>query len=129
MVLLDANVLVWWMQGDERLGAKARQTLQSADAELLISLITLFEIELKQKAGKLRLSGPVAKFIEKFDVTVYCPLSHELSMIMNIDLDHSDPFDCALIGLAKLKAWPVLTSDKKLLELAPKLVTIIDSRR
>jgi len=45
---------------------------------------------------------------------------------MSVKLDHSDPFDCALFGLARLKGWVVMTSDDTLQKAVSDLVTIID---
>lgn len=129
MILIDANVIIWWMVGDKRLGPKAKELLALPDTDLSISLLTLFEIELKRSINKLDLQSPISKFLDMYGVDVYSPSADELTEIMNIKLNHSDPFDCALIGLAKLKAWTVMTSDSPLLNIASELVTIIDSKR
>lgn len=128
MVLLDANVLIWWMKADPRLGKQAK-TLLASDAALGVSLLTIFEIELKVRAGKLRLDGSVSDFLDQFGVEVHVPSPGELRQIMQVKLHHSDPFDCALIGTAALKGWPAMTSDEQLCNGAERLVQIIDSRK
>ncbi len=129
MILIDANVLIWWMVGDSRLGPKSRQTLASADEELVVSLLTLFEIELKRRIRKLEINAPVSEFLDRFGVEAYRPFADELTSMMSVEIDHSDPFDCALVGLAKLKKWQVMTSDQPLLSLASGLVTTLDSTK
>lgn len=115
------------MLGDSRLGPQTREILQ--EAGLVVSFVTLFEIELKLKTRKLRLPGPVSEFVERFGLEIYYPQADELDRIINPALVHSDPFDCAMVGLGQLKNWPVMTSDKKLLGIAGNLVELIDSRK
>jgi PIN domain nuclease of toxin-antitoxin system len=129
MILLYANVIIWWMAGDRRLGAEARELLARSDVDLSVCLLNLFEIELKARINKLSLTAPVSDFLDEFGIDVYSPTANELTSMMSIKLNHSDPFDCALIGLAKLKGWTVMTSDGPLQKASSDLVTFIDSRK
>ena len=129
MILLDANVIIWWMAGDKRLGAQAKELLARPDLDLSVSLLNLFEIELKSRINKLSLTAPISDFLDEFAVEVYSPSPNELTDMMSIKLNHSDPFDCALIGLAKIKDWTVMTSDGPLQKASSDLVTFIDSRK
>ena len=129
MILLDTNAIIWWMGGDKRLGPKAKELLSQPDISLTTSLLTLFEIELKQRINKLDLQSPISKFLDEFEIEVYSPTASELANIMHVKLNHSDPFDCALVGLAKLKDWAILTSDDPLRIVASDLVTMIDSKK
>jgi PIN domain nuclease of toxin-antitoxin system len=129
LILIDANVLIWWMTGDSRLGEKSKKILASSDEEFVVSLLTLFEIELKRRIGKLEIQAPISEFLDRFGVDVYQPFADELTSMMGIEIDHSDPFDCALVGLAKLKKWKVMTSDQPLLGLVAGLVTALDSTK
>lgn len=117
------------MSGDTRLGERSRRLLSSSNTDLVVSLLTLFEIELKQRAGKLAIQGYIGEFLDNFGIEVYRPYAHELTKMMKIDIDHSDPFDCALIGLAQIKQWTVMTSDQILLKLAGGLVPLVDSTK
>jgi PIN domain nuclease of toxin-antitoxin system len=117
------------MGGDKRLGPKAKELLALPDTALSISLLTLFEIELKRRINKLDLQSPISEFLDTFGIEVYSPTASELADIMSVKLNHSDPFDCALVGLAKLKDWVVMTSDDPLLKKASDLVTMIDSEK
>ena len=117
------------MSGDRRLGVDAKKLLATPDLELSVSLLNLFEIELKSRINKLSLSAPISDFLDEFGIDVYSPTASELTDIMRINLKHSDPFDCALIGLAKLKAWTVMTSDIPLQKVSSGLVDMIDSRK
>ncbi len=128
MILLDANVIIWWMAGDKRLGSNAKTLLAATETELAISLLTIFEIELKLRINKLSLQVPISDFLNKFGLEVFSPSTDELRSMMRVQLNHSDPFDCALIGLAKLKNWAIMTSDDALLKVSSNLVSVINSK-
>jgi len=116
------------MSGDKRLGMNTKQILKS-DSELMINLINLFEIELKLRTNKLKLPGLVSEFLEQFDIQVYYPTARELSIMMGVDINHTDPFDCALLGLGRMRNWDILTSDDVLLKLKNQPIKIMDSKR
>lgn len=128
MILLDANALVWWMNGDKRLGANTRLLLADSETPLCFSLLSLFELELKIDAGKLRFFEKPIKFLDRFGVSIYSPTASEISNLLLVHTGHNDPFDRALVGLGVIKGWNVLTSDERLLALEKLTVKIIDSR-
>lgn len=129
MILLDANVLVWWVLGDPRLGRRARAVLEASHGSLTASLLSLFEIELKITTGKLRLPAPMHSFLTEFEIPVYSPLAQELPVLFDVPIPHHDPFDQALMSLAQLKNWDVMTSDTKLHPIRLLRSTVIDSRK
>ena len=127
-MLLDSNVIIWWLQGNQNLGTKARNIVTSSDHTLIASIFTLFEIELKRKSGKLRLDLPVLGFLESYNVRVYSPPAEELADLLKPQLSQKDPFDRALVGLANIKKWPLLTSDEMIIAEGQQYAEIIDSR-
>ncbi len=98
-MLLDSNVIIWWLLGDRRLGQNAKKILSSQDQNLIVSVLTVFEIELKQKAGKLRLKKPITSFLDQFSTVIYSPSAEEMRQLTKPELSHNDPFDLALVGL------------------------------
>lgn len=127
-ILLDANVILWWVGGDPRLGKKARALLESPDNYIIVSVLSLFELELKIKAGRLQVSVDLVNFLENSEVEIYSPLGREVKGLLSIETHHKDPFDRALVGLAALKSWRVMTSDQQLINLGNPGVKVIDSR-
>ena len=128
-MLLDSNVIIWWMQGNVNLGVLAKRLITANDQTLIVSIFTLFEIELKQKTGKLRLSQPVLSFLKVYQVRVYSPSAEELPDLFKPIFSHKDPFDHAIIGLGALKSWSVMASDQTLLSEGQKYVKVVDSRK
>ncbi|WP_330217789.1 type II toxin-antitoxin system VapC family toxin [Litchfieldella anticariensis] len=61
MVLLDTHALLWWVNGDSQLSQHALEAieheLQIEDGEILISVISAWEIALPVEKGRLSLSS------------------------------------------------------------------------
>lgn len=66
-VLLDTHVLVWLVEGDERLGHDARRLADAAAKEdtLLVSAMTFWEVAMLARRHRLVLSQPVVGWRQK----------------------------------------------------------------
>lgn len=53
-LLLDTHALLWWLADDDRIGAGARALIENPDNNILISVVSLWEITVKVRIGKLR---------------------------------------------------------------------------
>ena len=123
-VLLDTCAAVHLALGS--LPRPAVCALQQADRRV-ITLITPWEIALKQSRGKLSLPLPVKDWFEalceRYDLAILeFNLGH---MIASAELPplHRDPFDRILIAIARENGMPVVTSDRNL-ALYPEIRTI-----
>ena len=52
-ILLDTHAFLWWMAGDPRLSNTARLAIAAADAEVVVSAASAWEIATKHRLGKL----------------------------------------------------------------------------
>lgn len=114
-LLLDTCVLLWMMTGDKTLKTEHKSQLVSADNEVYVSVVSLWEILVKQQLGKLKLPEPVSSYLTEQIA------AHELELI---DLDaksvlllpklpnhHQDPFDRMLICQAIENGFDLFTPD------------------
>ena len=53
-LLLDTRTLLWWMSGDERLGPTATSLISDASSDVLVSVVSLWEIVAEARVGTLR---------------------------------------------------------------------------
>jgi PIN domain nuclease of toxin-antitoxin system len=51
--LLDTYAFLWWLDGDERLAAKARRIIQNEKNVILVSAASAWEVATKVRIGKL----------------------------------------------------------------------------
>ena len=52
-LLADSHVVFWWLLDAPQLSTKARSALSDPGNDILVSAVTLYELPLKQRAGKL----------------------------------------------------------------------------
>lgn len=52
-LLLDTHALLWFIEGNSLLSNTAKQLIEELDNEIFVSSVSLFEIALKRKSGKL----------------------------------------------------------------------------
>ncbi|MDT5062965.1 MAG: hypothetical protein QOH63_3424 [Acidobacteriota bacterium] len=63
-LLLDTHTFLWFIDDNPRLSARAKALLES-DANLLLSVASLWEISIKISIGKLILAQPLDVFLRQ----------------------------------------------------------------
>jgi PIN domain nuclease of toxin-antitoxin system len=113
-VLLDTQVVLWWMSDDARLGERACAVIGDMRNDVLVSAATAFEISTKQAIGKLEAPDDLGQQLEdlafaELPVTVaHCAEVRTLPMI------HMDPFDRLLVAQARREGLVLMTADRTL---------------
>jgi PIN domain nuclease of toxin-antitoxin system len=116
-VLVDTHTFLWALLKDHRLSARAKQILISREHELYFSLVSLWEIAVKMKIGKLNTVGSSVTYIRD-EMAEYgmelLPIRYEhILELERLPLHHSEPFDRLLIAQAVAESLPILTHDEK----------------
>jgi len=109
--LLDSHILIWSLYEQARLSAPQRAVLES-DAPTFVSAATVWEIEIKKKAGRLPL--PEAIWRQADDVGhAFIPIEPaHARMAAALPAVHNDPFDRMLVAQATLNKLAILTVDE-----------------
>ena len=137
MILLDTHVLVWLIEGDERLGHDARLLIddERVQQEAYVSAITPWEISMLVDKGRLRLSRNVEPWIV-FAFGIQGVKLAPIEPIIGVDAGslrggiHGDPADRLIVATSRAMACPLLTADGPILRYAQRgHVQIIDARR
>lgn len=110
-LLLDTHVALWIVAGDARLGPRTREAVLDPDNDVLLSVASVWEAEIKRRLGKLdapaelwdelELSGVRTITIERDDAVDAAALPHH----------HRDPFDRMLIAQAVRRRAQLVTVD------------------
>jgi PIN domain nuclease of toxin-antitoxin system len=113
--LLDTHALLWFIGGDERLGAEARRFIEDGSNEILVSSCSLWEIAIKHSLGKLQLETSFAELfpveLERNAMAVLGIGTDHLTRLIELPFHHRDPFDRLLIAQALVEDVPILGSD------------------
>ena len=115
-MLLDTHALLWALEDNPRLSAKAVETLADPANEMLVSAGSIMEIALKHRVGKL---PEAARHLADWDAVfanlaaVPLPISVEHAALAGgLDIPHKDPFDCLLIAQARIEGVALVSNEK-----------------
>ncbi|MBE8993964.1 type II toxin-antitoxin system VapC family toxin [Microcystis aeruginosa] len=103
-ILLDSHTLIWFSQNSPQLSSSAIKILEDRNNLLFLSLVSVWEIQIKVQLGKLNLDISLAEIVKdqtKINDVQILPL--KLSHIWTLDTlpyYHKDPFDRLLISQA-----------------------------
>ena len=115
-LLLDTQVFLWMVSGDERLPRGIRDTVCGADAAVWLSTASVWELALKQQLGRIELPGPAADFatVERARHRVASLPIDEASAghLPKLPSLHKDPFDRMLVCQAIEHELTLVSADR-----------------
>jgi PIN domain nuclease of toxin-antitoxin system len=117
-LLLDTNVLLWWLFTPGRLGARAHEAVAAPTNDVYVSAVTGWEIALKVALGKLRVPADVRRWlpsalVESRFTGLPIGMEHALA-VGGLPEHHRDPFDRLLIAQAEIEELTIVTGDRQL---------------
>ena len=114
-VLIDTNVAIFLWMRDDRLTPKARELLADPSTQLVLSQVSVWEICLKNRIGKLPLPAtPSVYFPEKireFGLTYQSITDEAIYLSARLPAHHADPFDRLLLATAITLGIPIVSAD------------------
>ncbi len=116
--LLDTHALIWFNNGDDRLSEKVKNIIEDEKSEIFVSMVSFFEITIKLKLGKLKLTNSIEKFLDdtKAHLIQVLPISeNHIFEYQHIPLleNHRDPFDRLIIVTAHCENLAIISADEK----------------
>jgi PIN domain nuclease of toxin-antitoxin system len=114
MIVLDTSALIFWTLDPVQLSAPARQAIEGED-RLVVSSISVWEIALKVKRGKIELPLSIGDYVERLqrlEKLEILPVDAR-TWLDNLDLDweHRDPADRTIVAIAARLDCPLVSSD------------------
>ena len=110
-LLLDTAVLIYAV---ERLSRRVEAALQDEAISLEFSAVSLTEIAIKDKVGKLTFPAEVVRrAVEALDIRIVPYTAEHAFRLFDLPLHHRDPFDRQIIAQALVEEIPVVTPDRK----------------
>jgi PIN domain nuclease of toxin-antitoxin system len=114
-LLLDTHTFIWWDSEPARLSPQALALCQDRANTVLLSVVSVWEMQIKLQLGKLRLNLPLAEVIESQQQTnnvevLPVTLTHVLAL-ETLPAHHKDPFDRLLIAQAKIEEAVLVSGD------------------
>ena len=124
---MDTHILAWMLLSPEKLSHKTKKVIEEAQKnhQLLISVVTLWEIAMLIQKKRLSTLIPLKSFLENIEALPGLhiePLNSDIiaESVLLPDLLHADPFDRLIVATARCLNSTLLTKDGKILEWANK---------
>ncbi len=117
-LLLDTHLLIWLLDdGRETIDARFRRALDAPDAILFASIVSVWEIAIKVRLGKLSLQTPLAAVPESLRTLGLALLpidEHHVLAEVSPEPATRDPFDRLLLAQCQVEGLRLITADRAL---------------
>jgi PIN domain nuclease of toxin-antitoxin system len=114
-LLLDTHTFIWWDSEPAKLSATALALCSDLANELILSVASLWEMQIKRHLGKLslrlRLSDIVSHQQATNGVIVLPILPAHVFALDGLPTPHKDPFDRLLVAQANSEGATVVSVD------------------
>ena len=125
-VLIDTSVFIWLIAGEtRRLTIKAKRIVTNADADLFVSVASIWEIALKVRAGKLKLplgNNYLNHHLRELDASLLPIKQEHIIEVLSLPRIHFDPFDALIVAQASVEQMNLVTSDDQMRKYPVKIV-------
>lgn len=114
-LLLDTHIFLWLTLTPHKLSPTIRNALTDPNNILHLSVVSVWEMQIKVQIGKLHLPQPIDKF-----VTLHRSINNIYSLpvveshvwgMSALPMHHKDPFDRLLIAQAITEKWDLVSAD------------------
>lgn len=117
-LLLDTHIFLWLNQDPSQMPKHLLDLCADSQNTLFLSLVSPWEIQIKQQLGKLNLQVPLGKMIAQQqadnDLQILPITLAHIEALADLEAHHQDPFDRLLIAQAKTEAMLLVTVDRKI---------------
>ncbi|WP_392535766.1 type II toxin-antitoxin system VapC family toxin [Nostoc sp. C117] len=110
-LLLDTCALIWSLEDNSCLLPEVRQQISDSSNKVVVSAISVWEIEIKRKKGQLKTPDNLIQAIIDTDFSFLSITEHHAVKAASLPDHHKDPFDRLLIAQAILEKMIIITSD------------------
>jgi len=123
IILLDTHVCIWWIQEFTNIPKNTKRIILNAQKRnnIYISSISIWEIAMLVKYGRLLITIPLSDWIKKLESAPFIkfiPIDNTIAEhSVNLPGEfHKDPADRIIVATSRILNIPVITSDQKILQ-------------
>ncbi len=125
-LILDTHAFIWWDSDPTRLPSDALEALQDQESLVMLSVASVWEMQIKSQLGRLTLDLPLAEIVRtQTSINGIQLLPVELEHVLALDAlpqHHRDPFDRILVAQATAEDAVLVSGDSKLSRYAVQLI-------
>ena len=115
--LLDTSAFIWYVSSHRELSDPAKEIIGGSDNSVYLSLVSVWELAIKFRTGKLELIPPpfsnwvdrelAANNFRLLDIKI-----QHIKRVADLPLVHRDPFDRLIVAQSLAEDLPIITNDK-----------------
>jgi PIN domain nuclease of toxin-antitoxin system len=114
-LLLDTHTFIWWDSAPAKLSAAALALCGDRANQLILSVASLWEIQIKRQLGKLDLRLPLAEIVahqqETNGLAILPIVQAHVLALEALPSHHRDPFDRLLVAQAVVEETVLVSGD------------------
>ena len=114
-LLLDTHAFIWLDIQPAMLSTTASSLIQQSDVNLFLSMVSIWEMQIKIQLGKLHLNTTLEETITSQQtingIRILPIMPAHIFALESLPLIHKDPFDRLLISQAKLENLVLISKD------------------
>jgi len=114
-LLLDTQAFILASRGAKSLPRKAGAALLSRDMSVYLSLVSLWEMQIKISLGKLKfpvsLPQAIQRAVSDIGLEMLSVQAEHIYKLSDLPFHHRDPFDRLLIAQALHEQMPIVSGD------------------
>ena len=112
--LLDTHTLLWTIFEPDKLSLEAQKIIEDQDNIICVSLISLWEVSIKQNIGRLDIPEDFFQIVNTGGFEILPLTMNQIKKYRTLPLHHRDPFDRMLIVQAKQQKLIFITRDSEI---------------
>lgn len=117
-LLLDTHAFIWLDAIEGRLSTNVLSAIENTENTIYLSLASVWELQIKIQAGKIKLSdtlrGKIESQSERNAITLLPIRLDHILALSALPAHHNDPFDRLLIAQARTDKLTLVTTDTKI---------------
>lgn len=117
-LLLDTHVFLWWAIEPHKLSVPVLGALQDRANKLVLSVVSIWEMQIKRQMGQLILPVSAKEFVAVQCATngidILPIVERHIWSLDQLPFLHKDPFDRLLAAQAVVEGHTLVTNDKLL---------------
>ena len=125
-VLLDTHAFIWWTVDPVRLGLQANRLCFDPANQMVLSVASVWEMQIKVMLGKLTVHRPLKQIIaDQIQQNGLEVLPVDLEHVLRLDALpplHKDPFDRLLVAQALAEGWDLISHDPAIMQYSVKVI-------
>jgi PIN domain nuclease of toxin-antitoxin system len=111
-LLLDTHALLSLLFADGRLSRPASDAIDRSDTQLVVSVVSVWEVAIKRSVGKLDAPADLLELIDEAQTEMLTITARHAHATGALPFHHRDPFDRLLIAQARLERCAIVTGDR-----------------